>query len=88
MKWLVKGTNKPSEWAEKEEKAEGESVDFEPAHAAAETQSATNATFTVENTPGAALPSTGGPGTRLFTILGSILIAGAGILLWRRRRTI
>jgi LPXTG-motif cell wall-anchored protein len=40
------------------------------------------------NTPGAALPSTGGPGTRAFTILGSILILGAGVLLWRRRRTI
>ena len=34
------------------------------------------------------LPSTGGPGTRLFTILGSILILGAGALLWRRRRFI
>ena len=42
----------------------------------------------IENTPGAALPSTGGPGTRLFTIIGSILILGAGVLLWRRRRTI
>ena len=45
-------------------------------------------TATVENEPGAALPSTGGPGTRLFTILGSILILGAGVLLWRRRRLI
>ena len=34
------------------------------------------------------LPSTGGPGTRLFTILGSILILGAGVLLWRRRKLI
>ncbi len=34
------------------------------------------------------LPSTGGHGTRLFTILGSILILGAGVLLWRRRRLI
>ena len=34
------------------------------------------------------LPSTGGPGTRLFTILGCILILGAGVLLWRRRRLI
>ena len=42
----------------------------------------------IDNTPGAALPSTGGPGTRLFTILGSILIAGAGLLMWRRRRII
>ena len=40
------------------------------------------------NTPedGAELPSTGGPGTGFFAILGSILIAGAGLLLWRRRR--
>lgn len=47
-----------------------------------------SAAVTFGNTPGAALPHTGGPGTRLFTILGSILIAGAGLLLWRRRRTI
>ena len=44
--------------------------------------------FTVGNTPGAALPNTGGPGTRLFTILGSILILGAGVLLWKRRRLV
>ena len=54
------------------------SISFEP----------DNNTFTVGNTPGAALPNTGGPGTRLFTILGSILILGAGVLLWRRRRLI
>ena len=42
----------------------------------------------VGNTPGAALPHTGGPGTRLFTILGSFLILGAGALLWRKRRFI
>ena len=53
-----------------------------------ESKEATNDTFTIPNTPGAALPNTGGPGTRLFTILGSILILGAGVLLWRRRRTI
>ena len=45
-------------------------------------------TIVVGNTPGVALPNTGGPGTRLFTILGSILILGAGVLLWRRRRLI
>ena len=44
--------------------------------------------FTITNEKGAALPSTGGPGTRIFTILGSILILGAGVLLWRRRRLI
>ena len=48
----------------------------------------TTATATVTNEPGVALPSTGGPGTRLFTILGSILILGAGVLLWRRRKLI
>jgi len=47
-----------------------------------------NNSFYIENEPGAALPHTGGPGTRLFTILGSILILGAGVLLWRRRRLI
>ena len=47
-----------------------------------------NAKVTVSNEPGAALPNTGGPGTWLFTILGSILILGAGVLLWRKRRLI
>ncbi len=51
-------------------------------------QTADPTTIVVGNTPGAALPSTGGPGTLLFTILGSILILGAGALLWRRRRII
>ena len=40
------------------------------------------------NPPGTALPNAGGPGTHLYTILGSILILGAGVLLWRRRRLI
>lgn len=48
----------------------------------------TGFTFVVENPPGEPLPSTGGPGTRLFTVLGTILILGAGVLLWRRRRLI
>ena len=50
------------------------------------TYDAVTKTATVENEPGVALPSTGGPGTRLFTILGSILILLSGTLLWRRRR--
>ena len=45
-------------------------------------------TIVVINHSGAALPSTGGPGTSLFMILGSILITGAGLLLWRKRNTI
>ena len=40
---------------------------------------------TIENEPGAALPNTGGPGTRVFYLLGSILTLFAGMLLWRRR---
>ncbi|MBO5520336.1 MAG: LPXTG cell wall anchor domain-containing protein, partial [Eubacterium sp.] len=40
----------------------------------------------VKNTPGSALPVTGGMGTKLFVILGSILAVGAALLLWRRRR--
>ena len=42
-------------------------------------------TLTVTNNAGVALPNTGGPGTRLFTIIGSILALGAGLLLWRRQ---
>ena len=42
----------------------------------------------VANTAGVELPSTGGPGTWLFTLFGSILTAGAGWLLWRKRRLI
>ncbi|MDO5138245.1 MAG: SpaA isopeptide-forming pilin-related protein [Oscillospiraceae bacterium] len=42
----------------------------------------------VMNSAGVELPSTGGPGTRLFTILGSILVMFAGVLLVRRRRYI
>ena len=93
VKWLVKGTDKPSEW---EENLENEMVHFEPAHAAVEAdpengieaQSVSNVSFRISNEPGAALPHTGGPGTGIFTILGSLLIAGAGLLLWRKRRTI
>ena len=45
-----------------------------------------NAKATVENIPGAALPHTGGPGTKLFTILGSLMIMFAGILLVKVRK--
>ena len=52
------------------------------------TKSETSSVYTVQNEPGSALPNTGGPGTRLYTILGTILILGAGVLLCRRRRLI
>ncbi len=45
-------------------------------------------TIVVQNPHGGALPHTGGPGTGIFTILGSVLTAGAGWLLWRRRKLI
>ena len=53
-----------------------------------ETAAATNATYTVGNEPGKALPNTGGPGTAPFYLLGTMLIAfaGAGIIVMRRRR--
>ena len=46
----------------------------------------TTITFTVENEPGAALPSTGGRGTTWIYLLGSLLVIGCGILLIARRR--
>ena len=45
-----------------------------------------NTTIEVKNLHGAALPSTGGPGTRLFYLLGTIMIAGAGLLLWKKKK--
>ena len=45
-----------------------------------------NTTIEVKNTPGTSLPNSGGRGTRLFYIFGSILTAGCAILLIARRR--
>ena len=42
-------------------------------------------TITIINQMGYELPASGGPGTRFFRILGCLLIAGAGILLMRRK---
>ena len=65
---------------------EDDTLEFVPASASG--GSVKLALLKITNTPGAALPNTGGPGTRIFTILGSILILGAGALLWRRRKLI
>ena len=43
-------------------------------------------TIDIANTPGIALPSTGGIGTTLFYILGSVLILGAVIMLFVLKR--
>ena len=93
VKWLVRGTGKPSSWTEKS-RENGDMVSFEEAHAAVvadpehgiEAVPASNDVFTVENTPGAALPSTGGPGTNMIYLLGIALIglAGAGLTLRSR----
>ena len=40
----------------------------------------------VENEAGSILPSTGGIGTTIFYILGTLLILGAGVVLVTRRR--
>lgn len=44
-------------------------------------------TIVIDNTPGAALPNTGGPGTRMLYLLGTILtaIAAAGLVMLRLR---
>lgn len=46
-----------------------------------------NTTIEVKNLPGSPLPSTGGPGTKIFTVMGILLIMGAGFLLCRRNLT-
>jgi fimbrial isopeptide formation D2 family protein/LPXTG-motif cell wall-anchored protein len=42
--------------------------------------------FEIENNAGTQLPSTGGIGTTIFYIVGSILVIGAGVVLITRRR--
>ena len=50
----------------------------------------TAAMVTIENEPGVALPSTGGPGTNLLYLLGSMLVmlAGAGFILLQRKKRV
>jgi len=43
-------------------------------------------TITVENHPGAVLPSSGGPGTTWIYLLGALLLLGCGVALVARRR--
>ena len=86
------------EWSEAQskwvDKNTGSMVSFEAATAAVEddlstpdneSAAAKNARFTVENEPGEALPNSGGPGIKMFYLLGLILITGMGLLLLRKR---
>ena len=76
---LQKGDGKPNTWSYTA--TSGGSV--KTFTAKTDTQ---NAQATIENTPGAALPSTGGEGTTLFYLLGLLMIAvgGTGILMKRK----
>ena len=56
------------------------------ANAAEAAQVATELALVVGNEQGARLPNTGGPGTAMYTILGTLLILGAALLLARKQR--
>ena len=81
IKLLTKGTGKPSTW-DKTQTSGGVVKTF-----TMKTENA-NAQATVENTPGTALPSTGGPGTTAIYLLGIMLagLAGAGLVMRRKRK--
>ena len=78
---LTKGEGTPDSWP-KDAVTYGNVKTFKAATAYA------NAQATVENTTGAALPNTGGPGTNLIYLFGIMLtaLAGAGLVIRRRRR--
>ena len=50
------------------------------------TETALSVTAEVANNTGALLPSTGGVGTTIFYVLGSILVIGAVVLLVTKKR--
>ena len=89
--YVQKRSNKPSEWTAAPN-SDGATVYFMEAQAANldsdPPTTAANATFRVGNTPGAALPNTGGPGTTAFYLLGIMLtaFAGTGLMMRKRRR--
>ncbi len=96
--WVTKGTNGENQvtWTPKEPGTDGlvtfaaatAAVADNPAAPEDETVTGTNATFTVENKPGVALPNTGGPGTSMLYLLGIMLtgLACAGLVMKRRRK--
>ena len=58
------------------------SLSFDAAHGN------TLALLKVKNTPGAELPSAGGPGTHWIYLLGALLLIGCGTILVARRRVL
>ena len=94
--WLNKDeTKKPCEWQSMPAGTDTGWVTFEAdrqevsAGPDSDAEEARNAVFTVQNQPGAALPNTGGPGTRAIYMTGMMLLGLAGMVLvfTRRRRT-
>ena len=45
-------------------------------------------TWKIRNDAGAELPATGGPGTWICTFFGTVLLAGTGLLIWKRRKMV
>lgn len=81
----IEWSSERSEWIDK---GDDTMVSFTEAQIAADPNPAKNAVFTVGNTPGAALPSTGGPGTRMFYLIGALLtMLGAGMIMLRNPKT-
>ena len=77
----------PSEDEESDtEEVPGETNDGQAEASGAEaSQLATELALVVGNEQGARLPNTGGPGTAMYTILGTLLILGAAMLLARKQ---
>jgi fimbrial isopeptide formation D2 family protein/LPXTG-motif cell wall-anchored protein len=66
------------------DKAEGKTENV--ADATGKFDEAVNPTADVQNNSGAVLPSTGGIGTTIFYVVGSILVVAAGVLLITKKR--